>query len=520
MSATSPEIEPAAVAEEVNAPAEITPPTEEAASPTFMTRDVDQGSEATPPTEEPPLAKPLKKSTRLKPQAYYDMIVVGAGLAGLMAGVLSARQGLRALVLARGIGGTHVGNGTVDVWGYDTQRQVLTNPQTILKGPRQKGLEKYYREHPLARAGEAALQNGVSELQAVCTAAGYPLLGELTANFILPTALGAPRPTCLAPRSFVAGDLRRTDEITLARFAHFRDWFADLAAANLRTAGYTVRVVDLPLPNAPTHRDAFSTDLARLFDRADYRAQVAEAWREGVIGATRLGVPAILGLEHAAEAHHDLEARLGIEIFEIPTLPPSVPGMRLFNVLRSTLEQAGGRLVLGPSLSAWIEEGQALGVTVETANGERHYAADFIILASGGARHGGLESPAAGRMTETVFNLPLETSGDWFAPLYWSAHPLAYFGARVNARMQPIDAQDQILYPNVLAVGGVLAGADRLTEGSREGIDLATAWKAVAQLPVPVVEEKPVSKFYEYEEDDDLREKEQIGAGAVERIET
>jgi hypothetical protein len=35
----------------------------------------------------------------------------------------------------------------------------------------------------------------------------------------------------------------------------------------------------------------------------------------------------------------------------------------------------------------------------------------------------------------------------------------------------------------VRAVGGLLAGADRRAEGSREAIDLATAWAAVARLP-------------------------------------
>ncbi|MBI4724331.1 MAG: hypothetical protein HY765_04925 [Rhodomicrobium sp.] len=36
----------------------------------------------------------------------------------------------------------------------------------------------------------------------------------------------------------------------------------------------------------------------------------------------------------------------------------------------------------------------------------------------------------------------------------------------------------------IFAVGGVLAGADRTSEGSREGIDLATAWKAISLATV------------------------------------
>ena len=58
-------------------------------------------------------------------------------------------------------------------------------------------------------------------------------------------------------------------------------------------------------------------------------------------------MPAVLGRERAAEVHADLERRLGIPVFEIPGLPPSLPGLRLFDCLRRALSAAGGRLLLG-----------------------------------------------------------------------------------------------------------------------------------------------------------------------------
>ena len=87
-------------------------------------------------------------------------------------------------------------------------------------------------------------------------------------------------------------------------------------------------------------------------------------------------------------------------------------------------------------------------------------------------------------MRESVFDLPVSADGEWFGKLYWEHQPYAKFGLRVNARMQPADARGRILYPNVFAAGGLLAGADRTGEGSREGIDLATAFQAVAQIPI------------------------------------
>ena len=48
----------------------------------------------------------------------YDTVVVGAGLAGLTAALRLTEQGQRVLVVARGVGATHLAPATVDVLGY------------------------------------------------------------------------------------------------------------------------------------------------------------------------------------------------------------------------------------------------------------------------------------------------------------------------------------------------------------------------------------------------------------------
>lgn len=412
-------------------------------------------------------------------QAAYDVIVVGAGLAGMFAGALAAQRGARTLVIGRGLGGTHLGTGTIDVWGYTAAGRPAENPLAEaqrLAGP----------GHPLTLAGLPALEGSLAELQALGAAAGYPLEGRLDRNHFLPTALGAVRPTCLAPQTFLAGEVREPTEIVLGEVPGFRDFFANYAVANLKAAGHAARAVSLELPYGPTRRDAFATDLARLLDRDSYRASAAQLWRPVLKGVTRLGLPAILGQSDAMTAWGDLSEKLGVALFEIPLLPPSVPGMRLFNLLQTAIEEARGRVIIGPGVTGWASDGRARGIVAATAGGPRRYSAQHVVLATGGFRHGGLHAPALGQARETVFDLPVMTGQDWFAPVYWDKHPYARFGVRVNEAFQPLNPAGSVVYENVYAIGGLLAGADRHGEGSREGIDLATAYKAVQQIPLPV----------------------------------
>jgi glycerol-3-phosphate dehydrogenase subunit B len=153
--------------------------------------------------------------------------------------------------------------------------------------------------------------------------------------------------------------------------------------------------------------------------------------------------------------------------------------MRLYTLLLAALQGAGGQFVLGPQVSGWVEEGRVRGVIAAPEGGPRAYAGDTVVLATGGFRHGGLIAPERGVVRETVLDLPVAQAETWFGNAYWEAQPYARFGVRVNGDMRPLNEHGEVIYPNVRAVGGLLAGADRIREGSREGIDLATVWKAM-----------------------------------------
>ncbi len=429
----------------------------------------------------------------------FDFLIIGSGLSGLFAGCLAARRGKKAVILSRGIGSTHVGAGTIDVLNGG-RKEITARAKSA--------------DHPYGKVGLRALESALDEFKTICAEGGYPLRGEIGANWILPTAAGSTRQACLAPETMIAGDLNRAEPFALAQLPGFRDFSAALAAANLGwvflsgkaaknlkaetlrfAQGDTIPVITLPLPNTPRRTSGVphtsATDLARLFDRADYREQLIAAWKPLLKDAPkRIGIPAVLGLDQPLAAKQHLDSELGIELFEIPILPPSVPGMRLFNILRDDFQNHGGQLILGQVVSGRIENGRAT-VSADANGRVKEYAAETIILASGGFLNGGLAGEFDGMVRETVFNLDVDSrSGllphtprqSWTSEVFLDAHPFSKFGLRVDRDLRPLDANGEPAAANLRAIGGLLAAADRLSEGSRDGIALATAYHAMALI--------------------------------------
>src|SRR5690606_16420951 len=109
--------------------------------------------------------------------------------------------------------------------------------------------------------------------------AGYPLVGTLVRNLLLPTVLGAARPTCLAPFTMAAGDLRRTDPMLIVGLERFGDLYPRLVADNISARGVEAEGVVVTVPTAKRRRFLPAQILASLFDQEPFRDEVIRAVR-------------------------------------------------------------------------------------------------------------------------------------------------------------------------------------------------------------------------------------------------
>ena len=413
-----------------------------------------------------------------------DVLVVGAGLAGLTAVWQLATQQKKVRLVSKGWGATHWHSGCIDVLGYypvDDPEPVASPGVTLAK------LIADQPEHPYALVGVSGVEAALNAFQALCAAAGYPLHGSLDKNWLLPSAVGTFRPTCLAPETMIAGDLRRDDPMLIVGIKQMVDFYPNIIAENLVKQGVDAAHVTVDLPQLAQRNFTTLTIMASLLEDDGLRADLVRRIQPHLGPARRVGLPAYLGRRPSLDIKKDLEARLGVAVFEIPGLPPSLPGMRLHTILLQAIERAGGRVYHGLEGVGIERDGERVtAVFTEAAARHKPHRFERYVVATGGILGGGIVTNHRGQAREVVFDLPVslpESRLDWFEQDFMDpkGHPIYQAGLKVNQQFQPLNGGSQPVYQNVYAAGTALSHGEVIRERSFEGVALATGF-AVGNL--------------------------------------
>jgi glycerol-3-phosphate dehydrogenase subunit B len=409
----------------------------------------------------------------VSPSLRYDVVVLGCGVAGLTSAVQLAEGGARVCVLAKGVGSTHLAAGTIDVLGHAPE--LVEEPRAVLPE-----FIAAHPDHPYALVGPDAIESALDWFSTCIeqgSQAGYRYTGSLERNHLLPTAVGTIRPSALVPETMADGDARSDAPVCVVGIRAMRDFHASLCAGNLRRAGIPSRGVELDLDVGRVEANALG--LARRLDDPRMRATLASQLAMLLAPEERLALPAVLGLRDPHGAWADLRDRLGRPVFEIPTLPPSVPGMRVYNALVSALRAAGGRFILGAEVIGVEREGARVSaVRAATSGRDTIFGARWIVLATGGFTSGAIELGSDWRARERVMGAALAgVPGEGeqrFSADYLGEHPISRAGVAVDRSLRAEGTE------NVFVAGAALPGAIPWQEGSGEGIALSTG-SAVAR---------------------------------------
>jgi glycerol-3-phosphate dehydrogenase subunit B len=440
-----------------------------------------------------------------------DVLVAGGGIAAVTAAVAAAREGADVRLVAHKASTLRQASGLVDALGYvpatEPAKPLREGPPTAGRNldpdewPDPKGplvdpfetVDRLPEDHPYRVLGVDALRDGLALFDDLV---GDAYLGDHTdRNALVPTFGGSVKPTARYPRSAAAG-LAGDDRPTLVvGFRSLTEFDATLFADRMRAAGVPFPVAGAEVEFAEAFRDdARITRFAKALDHDEpidgtpAREALARAVgphlhdAERDAGAVerveRVGFPAFLGDDHADEVRAELADRLGADVFEIPMGPPSLPGLRLEDLLYDALDDAGVKFETGtPVVDAAIgADGRVEELIADRKGARVPYAADAVVLATGGLVGKGLDSDREG-VREPVLDLHVPQPADryeWCVDDVFGDQPYARFGVRPNDRAQPLDTEGEVAFPNVFAAGGLVGGADVAREKSASGVSLAT----------------------------------------------
>jgi glycerol-3-phosphate dehydrogenase subunit B len=372
-------------------------------------------------------------------------------------------------------------SGLVDVLGYTPDGSgPLVDPF--------EALADLPEGHPYERVGADAVREGLALFDDIVGDAYAG--GHTDTNALVPTHGGTVKPTARYPASAAAGLASDERDALLVGFESLTGFDAPLAAEHLAAAGvpFEARGVTTPFPgdfraDAKVTRYAHALDRNEELDGADglggalARQALAEAVKPHLADQKRVGFPAVLGDDDPAGIRESLERELGVDVFEVPMGPPSLPGLRLEDRLYAALEDAGVRVATGnPAVDVATGDGRVRAVYVDRTGRRVPYHADQFVLATGGLVGKGIDSDREA-VREPIVDChvphPAERY-DWFEDDAFGDHPFARFGVEVDRDLRPLDADGDPEYENLRAAGSVLGGYDFAAEKSGSGVSLAT----------------------------------------------
>lgn len=445
-----------------------------------------------------------------------DVLVIGGGMSGLVAGTSLTESGVKTLILQKGQSATAYSSGAIDVIGYlpDTVEPVASAVEGLGL------LSQLYPLHPYSIAGfepdlgpddvAKATVNLVTEsiewLKEHSKGTLSPLVGDINQNVYPITLLGTTKPTCLVQDTMLPSPNMESEDDSFLVFVGIKGYgdFNPRAAAKayLRTrimsGNPPKKVAHGLIEVAPfgKHHNLSSAEIARHLDHEGSVDDVVRQLKPNVeqFGATDVAVPPVLGIHNAGKNKAYIEEQLGVRVFELLGFPPSVPGLRLQKSLEQGFVRKGGKLLPGhEAVSNSSDNGKVTSVTTKGPRRALDVKARAYVLATGKFIGGGLSGDRNG-IRESVFDLMTVTSEFYSAeraiptrstsrvaitPL---GQPLYSCGLSVDPHLRPIKKDGTEWAANLFCAGAILAGYNYASEKSGLGVAAATGSRAARSV--------------------------------------
>lgn len=413
----------------------------------------------------------------------YDVVVMGGGLAGLICGIHLTQSGLSCAIVSAGQNALHFSSGSLDLLTHLPDGRMVEKPLSMLDELKQQA-----PNHPYSLIGSAKVTELAQLAQATLQQAGVNLKGSWEENHYRVTPLGHKRMTWLSPESVPTVGLHQSmnlGKIAVLGIEGFLDFQPQMVADELDREGLEAEACYVHLPLLDRLRENPSEfraiNVARWLDRPENMAQMVEEIAPLVANADTVFMPACIGLD-SEEPMLELQKQLGKPLFLLPTLPPSLLGIRLHETLLRQFRRQGGVMMPGDKVTSVNFVGSRIE-SVQTRNhGNISLKAKHFVLATGSFFNNGLVAKFD-RVYEPLMNLDLcdiAERSTWTNKEFFASQPYMAFGVQTDHTLRGKKQGDTI--DNLYVAGAVLGGFDPLTQGCGAGVSLISGLYAANEI--------------------------------------
>ncbi|MCL8549571.1 glycerol-3-phosphate dehydrogenase subunit GlpB [Proteus mirabilis] len=415
----------------------------------------------------------------------FDVIIIGSGLAGLTAGIRLAEAGKSCAIISNGQSALHFSSGSLDLLTHLPDGTPVSHPKQALST-----LAQQAPEHPYSRIGEVNVTQLIEQAQTLLsTTRNLDYKGNGDENHYRITPVGRSRMSWMSPQRVPTYSVNQPfpwKKIAVVGIEGFLDFQPQFASSTLNEQGIEAIPYHIHLPLLDRLRDNPSEfraiNIARYLDKPENTQALAEELIKHIDNSVEaIVLPACIGLDEEAPVNL-LQECVGKPICLLPTLPPSLLGIRLHQALKLRFQQAGGLIMPGDR----AEEADLVGNKVVGIHTRNHtdipIRSEHVVLATGSFFNNGLIAEFD-RIYEPLMELDLLESlprNEWTQVNVFAKQPYMRFGVNTDSQLRPLKYGEAL--DNVYAVGALLGGFDPLNEGCGAGVSMISALYAAQQI--------------------------------------
>lgn len=424
------------------------------------------------------------------PTPTHDLAVIGTGIAGMAAAVFAVNRGL-SVVQAGSTGALSYTSGVFDVLGaLPASEDAPRRRATVVREPFKafKALLADAPGHPYGALDAHRVARALRELCAFLAQAGLVYHDGGEHNFHVVSPGGTLKHSWCVPETVLPGceALEAGLPCAVVGLEGLKGFSARQVAANLATAWPALTAVTMRVPGCE-RGELYPEQVARMLEVPAHREAFAARLKDAVGDADVAGLPAVLGMHRPGDVAAEVARLSGLRVFEIPTMPPGVPGIRLKEAFEDRLPVMGVDLCCQQTFTGELPGPDApfrLRVTGQTV--ERDVSARHALLASGRFLGGGLNGDRTG-IAESVFGLPVAQPAGrdgWHRQDYLDprGHGVNRAGLETDGRFRPLGRDGRPAHERLYAAGSILAHQDWIRMKCGAGVAVATALAAVEDI--------------------------------------